>query len=320
MKSARSIESRLEDDPENLRLIRLQLSHYEKLGWPEESGKSIERARKLIGLDPLFVNQQIDYFRTHELYRELLNLISEQELVGDIPKSMVKAKIEAAVNVGNVELARKDLDRLMELGDRDDYIFGAISYLSLKDTVAAMDSYLEAWESDRLEESGLHRFVPILLQSGSVAEVIDLLTQYLSSNNDPQLNIYLANAYYNAGDTTMAKNRLKPYDGNEELFLLSEWYRMEENWDSAQLCLVEILKDEPENRNAILQRGNIDQERGFLSRSLIYYNQLIALDSTDEEAIEQLDLVTRKIAYLQKIRETGQEIPILDLNSKKNNP
>ena len=66
-----------------------------------------------------------------------------------------------------------------------------------------------------------------------------------------------------------------------------------------------------------MRKGSIDESRGWLRGALNYYNQVAAMDSTYQDVQNAIWGVSRKIAYLRKIREAQTDIPTLDLKPKK---
>jgi tetratricopeptide (TPR) repeat protein len=312
-----SLEEKIKEEPQDIRFIKLQLNYYDKLGWPASSQGAIKRAEQFLSNDPVFINQKIEYLRSNDQNKELVDLISFQEAVGEVPTNMKKELVDALIAMDQSAEAVEVLQRFTEA--EVEPLFMATRFFKATDSTLSRQWFDLFYSEGGMDESLISMYVPLLIADNNQSRAIEILETYLKDNMQNDANRTLAKLYYEVGDTVLAKSRLYQTGEKTDLFLLSNWFTNEKKYDSAHYVLSRITMVEPDNRRAILTRANIDQQRGWLSRSLTFYNQLIALDSTDQEAMEQIDLVNRKLSYLQKIREADKEIPILDLNSKRIN-
>ena len=159
-------------------------------------------------------------------------------------------------------------------------------------------------------------YVPLAYHNGAYNEVLNVIENYDDRAVDVTLP-YKARSLYALGQTGEAKQLLWSIPVRGNLETLYNWYLKEQKLDSSSLCLERILVTQPDDVEVLLQKGKLDDRRGWLYRAASAFNQILEIDSTHVEAKESLDLVNRKIAYLRRIREADQDIPTINLNSKK---
>ncbi len=316
-RSVSLIEEEIAENPEDTRYIKLQLSFYEKLGWPPESEKAIERARRVLGLDPVFINQQIEFYQINGRRQSLLNLLRELELMGEIPNDMKRTKIRIGMALEDYENLRNDLKEFQPKDQFEDYILLAEGFLVLSDTSEAIRSLKMAMDHGRPDAE----LVPTFMEVMSAEDRIEFLSKYMEDYpNFQNGTLTLAQSYYELGDTSKAKQVLSELSelSLEEHFQMADWYTNETKWDSAYMHLSQIIREDSTNDAALMAAGDVNQNRGYFNSALFFYGKLLQMDSTNQKVKEQIDLVNRKIAYLRRIREAREEIPMLNLDSKRN--
>ncbi len=318
VRSIAQIESEIENNPEDARLIKLQLSYYEKLNWPEEAERPIERAKVLLGLDPTFISQQIGFYQVNERRKSLLDLIDELERMGEVSPELKRTKLEIRMALATDNQLIDDLQNFQPDSTVQDYLLMARGYLSIGDTVGALQFLFPAPEMGLLTMDQVSDFIPALSNLDDVQGGITFLVSVAEQTRLTRSgNRLLAQLYYQLGDTAIAKSTLLGDMDREEYLIASQWYRNEKKWDSASLYINKLLQADSTDSEALMIAGDLFQDRGFFRTSLTFYNKLLTIDSTDQTVLEQVELVNRKIAYLQKIRNSQRDIPMLQLDSKK---
>ncbi|MFY0690166.1 MAG: hypothetical protein JXQ90_23535 [Cyclobacteriaceae bacterium] len=317
-KSIVSLEEQIEAFPEEPKYIKLQLSYYRELGWPKDARQAIERARGLLGDDPLFFNQMLEYYFENNQHLLIIDIIEERERIGTISRSLLQRKIASLVELGQSIRAEQSLVEFVKdtLSD-EETLLCARAYRQMNDTAKALDYYERISNSDDYRLTVGMESAGMLNALGKHEACIQLLEMIDAGLLSATLRQELADAYYSIGERNKAVSLLINQVDESSLLLLSDFYALEEDWDSVQYAYNQILQHAPDNRNILIAAGNMNQNRGYFTYSLGFYNKLLELDSTDQYAIDQVDLVNRKIAYLQKIRESAKEIPVLELNTKK---
>lgn len=315
--AASRLGEELEKSPQNASLIELQLSYYEKLGWPLEAAECVERAQEVLDLEPIVAKKFADFYVTNGKFEELLTLRDLLEVRYETPDWMWYYQISAANKTGRNEEAIGLLRSFFTAIRSDqDHFFGGQEYLVAGDSLLAL-YHLQKVKKDMQGNSEFIKiYVPLAYHNGAYNEVLNVIENYDDRAVDVTLP-YKARSLYALGQTGEAKQLLWSIPVRGNLETLYNWYLKEQKLDSSSLCLERILVTQPDDVEVLLQKGKLDDRRGWLYRAASAFNQILEIDSTHVEAKESLDLVNRKIAYLRRIREADQDIPTINLNSKK---
>ncbi len=319
LQSVTAIEERIRQNPEDLKLIKLQLAYYDQLDWPLDALSALDRAGEVLKFDPLFIDQRIAFYKKHNRKDEFLALLKELEASGELPSKIIRDKIDLLVENEEIEAARNEIELLLKKADREDLAYIAIRKIEIGDTVGGIEIIGRLDVKFLLNKPDIQILFPALDLYDYHKLNAEILEAYLTQRDDLQINRMYARSLRSIGDTSKAKHILSRYSGKDEVMMLASWYQTERKWDSVHYILSKILLQDPNDIDALKLSGDVDHERGFLSRSLTSYNKVLEIDSTDQYVLDQIDLVSRKIAYLQKIREASKDIPVLDLTSKRAN-
>lgn len=315
--AATRLGEELEKDPDNVSLLQLQLSYYEKLDWPETAGLCVEKARKKLDLDPINSKKYADFYVKNRRYEALLTLRDDLAERFETPDWMWHYQISAANQVGRTEEA-KNLLRLYFTSPRsdEDHFFGGQEYLLTGDSLLSLYHLQKVKKNMQNRREFVQVYVPLAYHSGAYEEVLNVIDDYDDRTVDVTLP-YKARSYYALGQRSAAKKMLWSIPVKSNLETLHQWYLTENRFDSAIICLDRLLIADPDNLEVLLRKGKIDDQRGWLYRAATTFSQILEIDSTHSEAKESLNLVNRKIAYLRRIREAEQDIPTINLDSKK---
>ncbi len=318
--SARQLEEELKTDTANFDYIRLQLDYYQRLNWPPAASRAVARARKVLPLDPLVAKMYADYYFKNAQFTALNGLFDQLDTTFFSQNWMDRYRVKTYLEMGQSHRAVAVLEGMMGLygGDRELAFWAGKVYLSAADTASAFLYLREARDDYRLDEEFLRLYLPLLLHQQKLTEVIYLSEDYLFAvDATPSMRLFLAQQLYAAGAMQFAKDQVWQSINREGLFVLSHWYQWERKWDSAHYCLDRILLANDADLPALLRKGEVDHTRGWLARSLRYYERVLEVDSTNVTALAERDQINRKIAYLRRIREAQRDIPVLDLEGKK---
>ncbi len=307
----------LEKDPNNISLIELQLSYYEKLDWPLEAGESVAHAQQILELEPVVAKKYADYYVENNKFQSLLDLRDELEERYETPDWMWHYQINAANSVGRFGEAKVLLRNFFTSPrNKEDHFFGGKEYLIAGDSLLGL-YHLQQVKKDMQDNTDfVNVYVPLAYHNGAYSEVLNVIAEYDDRTVDVTLP-YKARSLYALGQTGEAKKLLWSIPVRGNLETLHSWYLVEQRLDSSVICLERILVTDPNDLDVLLRKGKIDDRRGWVYRAASAFNQILEIDSTHEEAKESLELVNRKIAYLRRIREADQDIPTINLNSKK---
>ncbi len=316
--SVREIERFLRNNPDQPSAIRLQLRYYKELGWPLKAREAVRRARQVLPLDPILARDYADFYSSNELHLDFINLREEMSGTYQAPVWMEQYAIASYNAMGSTIRARELLrDFFNDHDDAESHFWGGKQYLVAGDSVLGIYHLLKAYDDMMEEPAYLEAFVPVAYEQG----LTDRIADALRARKDDQLSLPVAlvgsKVFYEMGELSRAKSMLRMQPNRSAFFQLSALYLREYKWDSAHFCIDRILIADNSDIEALVRKGEIDETRGWLSQSLVSYRQAWEMDSTYGDIAERLDIVGRKIAYLRRIREAQQEIPTIDLESKK---
>ena len=318
--AARKLEEILKADTAKEEYIRLQLSYYDKLDWPPTASQAVERARRSLTLEPVVARMYADFYFQNGRYTALNDLFVELDSTFEEQAWMDRYKVRTYLDMGYPNRAVQILEEMINQVEVDSELafWAGQAYLSAGDTASAYLYLRDASNEYGLSEQFLRAYLPLTLAQGKTREAIGLAEDYLFQlTASDQMRTWLAGMLYSAGATGFAKRQVWQSVNRQGLLRLSGWYEAEGNWDSAHYCIDRLLLVDSEDLEALLRKGEIDHTRGWLAQAYRHYQQVLDIDSTNVQASEEQALISRKIAYLRRIREAQRPIPVIDLNSKK---
>lgn len=233
-----------------------------------------------------------------------------------------RAKIHAAMEKYGLAIDYINKAVMINGSDPDVYLSKGDIYLSLKDSASAL-SYREqafAQDSSRLDiakdlaylfagaskEARSHELASWLIgQDYEVNDMVDLkATLYRKSGQHALANLLLK-TLLDSGYTTAGHALVKHF-------------RQINQHDSIIYYATKVLQQDTINLSAMGAKAYSFDAKGYFSSALIYYNQMLNIDSLNEEALEGIRKVNGKIAYLRKLREQREAIPTFDFAAPKN--
>jgi tetratricopeptide (TPR) repeat protein len=305
------LEEAIQEQPDYLPFIELQLSYYERLGWPSEARKAIVRAEKNLLNDQVFFNQKIAFYRASQDFQQLAEELKKYPVSGQLPLDLKLTYSDALIRMNDSINARSQLLDLMVEQDTAVISFVAEGLQRLGDTTMALHWIFS--HRDWMSEKLLDVYRDQLLWDsivGLVAYELDLF----SESNNRQL---LARSYFEIDSLEDAEQILVEDTTMEGKALLVEVYEKQFKLLSASRVLDELIVIHPDNIEWLKKRGELADRRGFFEAALFFYNQAINIDSTDQEATQQIGQINQKIAYLRQQQQEQQITPMLGIDSLK---
>ncbi|MEQ8925258.1 MAG: tetratricopeptide repeat protein [Fulvivirga sp.] len=206
--------------------------------------------------------------------------------------------------------AEKAIQRLLDFNySAENLSLKGDIYLSLKDTVTAISSYTKAIEVAP-ELSRPYKSLYHIYMKKNVGLAEKYISQYLELNEDNQdflliqADIYATRNSYDSA-ISIYKRLVEQVDTSKVLMNnLALYYYQLGKYDSALvLAKKSLLSDSVTNRDAkLLVARSFDNLREY-NESKVYYEALVKYDSTDVIALNELDKLNRKIAYLWRLRQ-----------------
>lgn len=315
--AAARLEGELKADPANASLIELQLSYYERLNWPAEAEACVLRAMEELDLEPVVSKKYADFFMKNGQYDSFLQLSRDLQERFEKPDWVWEYQIVAANRLGLYEEAKTYLRRYFTLTAHEEaHFFGGLEYLKAQDSLLSFYHLQQVKDLYANDREFVATYVPLAYHSKAYHEVLAAIEVYEAKALDITLK-FKALALYELERRDEAKQLLWSIPGKENLLTLSDWYIHERRWDSSYLALDRVLLQNPDDLDVLMRKGWMDDLRGLFSRASTTFIHVLSIDSSHQEARDMLDLVNRKIAYLRRIRDSSQEIPTIELNSKK---
>ncbi len=301
-------------DPENERLIRQQLYFCEQLGWPARCEQVLIRAKSKWGITEKLLDQSIAYYEKYEDYDRLAALLNGAFET----RSRLETKIKIASSQAPGDYTF--LERYsLQYQDEAALSLAAKTYLNQGDTARATVEFEQLFERNPGHRD-LVSYYPILEVKNDFIRAIQLIENQLFINsNQLSLKYDLARNYYQMDSLKKAK-KLMRFLGTEKAHLaIVEWFREYQEWDSALVYIDVLLQSSPNNLHHILTKAQLLEAKGWLTPSLPYFERAYAMDTTDTELADYLQIVRRKVAYLRLKKEQEERLLPPSLERKTGN-
>ncbi|MCP4459121.1 MAG: hypothetical protein GY816_14025 [Cytophagales bacterium] len=305
------IQKASSNDPTNERLLKQELYYCDQLEWPSPCGETLLRAKKQWGFTEELIDQTVTYHLKHRNYEQLQSAL--KGAVETRPRLEAKIRIVIMKNEDPGLLLKKYLDHY---DDKDAIVFSLIQYLEKRDTTNAIIQFERLCKQDPSHEL-MRDYYPLLMRENDFNKSLYLINnQLVITSQDSVLLFDKAISLYSLGYTNEAKIILKKPEMIRSNRQLVAWYRSEENWDSAIVYLDKLLILKPADRNLLLAKAETLESKKWVTRSLVYYEQVLQMNPTDSVMAKKVEIVRRKVAYLRRIKEQKKLRPILNLERK----
>ncbi|WP_420318825.1 tetratricopeptide repeat protein [Ekhidna sp.] len=313
------INDKLESDPDNDHLVGQKLFYCEQLDWPTTCISALNAQKEKFGMSNQLVKQYIDYYQKHDLQKDLLRLIDKWDEEYGLKKDYVEAYIESLIKTNNYLRARYELRKFLKNNQNSQNIeFASSKYLELGDSVMAVYNlgklYKQSPQNDLMWNYG-----QMLIEFGYEDMGIDVMNKYFTESTlrfDQKLTYASLLERLDRGE--QSRNLLfQDLDKDTAAYFITESYKNDAKWDSAAYILESLIKRDSTNRMALWKAGRLYEDRGWLLYAIRYFEYLEDLNPNDTLASQRIDLIQRKIAYLQRLKFEESKTPGLELQPKK---
>ncbi|MEM9856466.1 MAG: tetratricopeptide repeat protein [Bacteroidota bacterium] len=309
----------LRSDPDNQKALyqkaKIQADQEE---W-QSALVTIDRALKIdfANNDYFFLKGKI--MAALQYYNESVKAFQRSEVLGNSSHELYKHLSRSYLELGEPKLSREVVNRLLKLDNGDEaHVLAAETLLALNDSSEAVRQFNKALKRNEENKKALTGLKNIYLSQGMVTEAESLLDQLLSIEGDRQdllldkidllaLQDQLDTAKYLLG-------QMLEYDSSKLVVSkMAELHYQLANFDSALFYLskMDTIK---ETNLLFLQARALDKSRSFTLAEAVY-ERIVASDSTNEIALNELATLRGKMSYLQrKARERAT------LDSVRNTP
>lgn len=306
------INDELKSDQENQKLVDQKLFYCQQLGWPTTCISALDTYKSQNGMTNQLVEQYIAYYTRHKRYQLLVDIIEKWSEEYDLKDKFHQPLIEALVKLGRKDRAFVELRSYMiDRSELKDVEFASEQFLSLRDTL--MSSYYlgKVFQIDPTNELMID-YGQLLISLNYVERGFKVLDGVAPSKlDDKSFSLMLARLYAQNAYLQKARNLIIPYSDEDTIsYLISDWYIKETKWDSALQFVDAIIERDSLNTKAMWKKARMYEERGLLATSLDHFDAILKIEPTDTITANRIDLIQRKIAYLQRKKFEESKIQI----------
>ncbi|MEM6524439.1 MAG: tetratricopeptide repeat protein [Bacteroidota bacterium] len=309
----------IKSDPDNKNALYQKAKIQAEQGNWESSLSTIDKALKID-----FTNNDYFFLRgriTAALgqYEESIGAFKQSEVLGNSSHELYKLLSRSYLALEQPEASREVVNRLLKLDDGDEaLILAGETLLALKDSSEALKQFNQALEVNAANEKALNGIKDIYYGQEKFDKAEAIVDQLIELNDISQdLLLEKVNLLAARDELDTAKLLLKQWFRSDSsvsvIRALAELEYGLRNYDST---LFYLSKMNPKNDNQLLllKARALDKNRDFVeSRSI--YESILAIDSTNEIARNELTTLRGKMSYLQRI---AREQATMD--SIRNNP
>lgn len=312
------INDELKSDPDDERLIDQKLFYCEQLGWPTTCISALDAYKEIHGMTNQLVEQYITYYSQHKRYQLLLETIEKWGSEYNLGENYTELAIDCLTRLGRNAAAKIELKEYLKDHQSQEAIqFASSQYLRIRDTTMAAYNLGKLYRLDPTN-SLMWDYGKILHSLGYDKLGFEVMDHFVSSHpDDLETQLVYAKLLNSADKTRQARRVLMPFASRDTIaYLLTEWYKNAQLWDSASYILTNVVASDSLNRKPIWKLGRLYEDRGWLLSSLPYFEHLVEMNPGDTLAQQRIDLIQRKIAYLQRLKFEESKIPLIELKPK----
>ena len=312
------IDKELRSKPEDQHLVAQKIFYCEELDWPLSCIEALDTYRSKNGMTNQLVEQYVSYYKAHEMYESLLNVIDKWSEEYDLEERYKETYIDALTRLNRTRPATIELREYLKRNQSKEAIsFASEQFLRINDTTMAAYNLGKLYTMDQ-ENDLMWEYGKILISLGYINLGFDRLSEYVNSHDDFDTQIVYAKMLENAERSVDSRRILKSWaDEDTVAYMISDSFQKDFLWDSAAMVLQEISARDSLNRKPLWKLGRLYEDRGWFLSAIPYFEYLLELDPSDTLASKRIGLIQRKIAYLQRQKFEENKIPVIEVKPKK---
>ena len=313
------INKKLISDADNDKLVRQKLFYCERLDWPITCLSALEYEKRRVGMTSQLAENYIRYFINHKQFDLLGDFIDRWNAQYDLYEKNQKSFIQGLIYSEQFPRAQLHLRNFLSKSlDTASLAFASRQYLAIGDTILGV-YYLSKLQSSAGDHSLMYLYGDILFDLGQYERAYEVVETYRKHHQlGFEKTIAIAKHYSSSGYLNSAINILRPYSYQDTVsFFISELYLKSYKFDSSIIYLDSILIKDPLNVKAIWKKGRAYEDRGWFSYAINLFEDIIEIDTGYEKAKKRINLIQRKIAYLQRQKQEANRPPVLELKPIK---
>lgn len=310
-----SIDKAIREEPENASAYYRKAEILLEQNKANNALSSIRKAVELNGNTPAYHLISARALLIKGQYREAFRESKKALEKGGASLELYEVLAEASLQSNHFSEALKYSDSALYLapGNYRNYFRKGVALAAEKDTAAAEASLLKSIDIGAPPSEVYGELTLLYMNSGNFARARKYMEKSLAVQQeaDDKTLLLQAKIYRQTGNPDSAYSILYHIvnSGNvnktEVYQELKEWYFQNRIYDSAVFYAERILALEPNNKEPMLTRARIYDRRRSYQKAIKEYEKIVSLDSMQQEeihkiAVEELDYLKRKVAYLWK--------------------
>ena len=265
-----------------------------------------------------------DYYLGQNDFKKAFEYNTEAESQGANSIDFYKKRAKILTAVGQYGLAVDYLNKAVMLNqnDPDMYLLKGDVYLKLGDSSSALRYKEQAFLNDSNRTDIGIDLAHIYASTRRYPEALKMADYMIENGVEVKSMTFLKAKQYRERqldeEANAALSELLNSGFSQAGELLVSFFNNQKEYDSVIYYSTKVLEIDSSNLMSLHSKAMAFDQKGYFASSLVYYEQLLALDSLNEEALEGIRKVKGKIAYLRKLREQREAIPTFDFASPKN--
>jgi tetratricopeptide (TPR) repeat protein len=236
-------------------------------------------------------------------------------------KSLQESLILARMGVALSEFSIVDniIDSLLVVYPNDPEVvfMAARKFEKSGQTGQAIDQYQKGIAIDPEREENYYYLAQLYLELDNARSALKMLDQFELPNLEPRLAALKAAAFKSTGQVDSAANYYSFLVANEKDSLvyqqLIDLYSSNDKRQELTEIATLAADSFPKSKYFVRKAGEVLDNRYKYEDALVYYRRLYKLDTLDTLVAEEISVLQRKIAYLQrkrKVERMENSIPI----------
>lgn len=299
------------------------LNIHAKANWANVTEEDILEYVSDIDSNPRQLELISDYYVSKGDFEQALvyNTAAEDNGANTVDFYKKRAHIYSAL--GQYGLAVDYINKAVTINgnDPDIYLTKGEVYLNFGDSISSLKYKEQAYTNDSSRHDiavDLAYLYANVGQNQKSRELVDLLI--MDDYKVSEMQQLKVDLYRKTGEHQEANQLLSTLLNTGNLAAgenLIDFFETNNMTDSVIYYATQVLDQDSVNMTALYAKANSFDKKGYFASALMYYEQMLSIDSLSEEALDGVGKVNRKIAYLRKLKEQREAIPTFDFASPR---
>ena len=303
------LNQQIKDEPDNPKWYLEKALYYEQTGWPSDA---LEALNKVMALDTGSLEAYTLRLRYHINKKNYEAALQDADYLlkkASYSEELVNNRLTALYGQGRLEEFHEEV--LGFTGSLSPLNTGLLSkyYLNRGDSLLAIRYAYLNYQNTQLSDEALLDLVNLLSKKGFTDKALTILEGVSTVTQGSQIAL----ATLLMGDEKVEEgveilNALVVQGSQKALLQLSRHYESQNQLDEAIGIYNTFLQQNDSSVQVLNQLGQLYQQRYFWSSALRVYQQVLKKAPNNEEAIQESQKVSGKIAYLRSLKtQQGSE-------------